>query len=154
MQASVKNGFAAQRGNSGFTLIEVMITVAIVGILAAIALPAYNEYLLRGQLTEANATLSEHRVKMEQFYQDNRTYTGACDAGTVATAPATTQHFSYSCTIAVDGQSYAVTATGLGGLAPVVLSIDQSNTRRTVAPPPGWAAPAGNCWVQKKSGQC
>jgi len=137
----------------GFTLIELMIAVAIVGILAAIAFPSYTQYLVRGRLTEATAILAGHRVKMEQFFQDNRTYTGACDAGTVATKPADTENFGYACNIP-DAQSYTITAAGLGGLAPVVLSIDQSNTRLTVAPPPGWAAPAGNCWVQKKSGQC
>jgi len=139
--------------NHGFTLIELMIAVAIVGILAAIAFPSYTQYLVRGRLTEATAILAGHRVKMEQFFQDNRTYTGACAAGTGATEPADTENFNYTCTIP-DAQSYTITAAGLGGLAPVVLSIDQSNTRLTVAPPPGWAAPAGNCWVQKKSGQC
>lgn len=137
----------------GFTLIELMITVAIVGILAAIAFPSYTQYLVRAKITEATATLAGHRVKMEQFFQDNRTYTGACAAGTVATTPPTTENFQYACVIP-DAQTYTITATGLGGLAPLVLSVDQSNTRRTVAPPPTWAAPAGNCWVQKKSGQC
>ncbi len=148
---------AAQRhhpiGNHGFTLIELMITVAIVGILAAIALPSYTQYLVRGKITEATATLAGHRVKMEQFFQDNRTYTGACAAGTGATTPPATENFVYACNIPT-AQTYTITATGQGGLVPLVLSIDQSNTRLTVAPPPGWAAPAGNCWVQKKSGQC
>ncbi|MGQ0579659.1 MAG: type IV pilin protein [Betaproteobacteria bacterium] len=137
----------------GFTLIELMIAVAIVGILSAIAYPSYTQYLVRGKLTEATATLAGHRVKMEQFFQDNRTYTGACAAGTGATEPADTENFNYTCTIP-DAQTYTISAAGLGGLAPVVLSIDQSNTRRTVTPPPGWTAPAGNCWVRKKSGQC
>jgi len=137
----------------GFTLIELMITVAIVGILAAIALPSYNQYLIRAKITEATATLAGHRVKMEQYFQDNRTYVGACAAGTVATEPPTTANFDYACNIP-DAQTYVISATGLGGLAPLALSVDQSNTRRTIAPPTGWTAPAGHCWVQKKSGQC
>ena len=137
----------------GFTLVELMIAVAIVGILSAIAFPSYTQYLVRGKITEATATLAGHRVKMEQFFQDNRTYTGACAAGTGATEPADTENFNYTCTIP-DAQTYTITAAGLGSLAPLVLSIDQSNTRRTVAPPPGWVAPAGNCWVQKKNGKC
>ncbi len=62
---------ATQRG---FTLIELMIIVAIVSILAAVALPAYGDYVRRGQLPEAFAGMSDLRVKMEQYYQDNRNY--------------------------------------------------------------------------------
>jgi len=138
----------------GFSLIELMVTVAIVGILAAIALPSYTQYVIRGKLTEATATLSGHRVKMEQFYQDNRVYTGACAAGTIATTPANTANFSYACSPVPAAETYTIRATGLGSMAPTVLSIDQSNVRRTNTPPAGWAPANGNCWIQKKSGQC
>ncbi len=153
MQAPAQKSLTAQSEIAGFTLIEVMIVVAIVGILAAIAMPSYNEYVLRGRLTEATSTLAGHRVKMEQFYQDNRTYTGACDAGSIAATPAATQYFTFGCTIP-DAETYSITATGQGSAAPTVLSIDQSNTRRTVTPPTGWTAPSGNCWIQRKSGSC
>ena len=63
------------RSNSGFTLIEVMITVAIVAILGAIAVPSYNEYVQRARITEATSALSDMRNKMEQYFQDNRTWT-------------------------------------------------------------------------------
>ncbi|HEX4984931.1 MAG TPA: type IV pilin protein [Burkholderiales bacterium] len=142
---------------AGFTIIEVMIVVGIVGILAAIAIPNYSDYLVRGRLVEAAATLSGHRVKMEQFYQDNRTYTNACAAGTVATAPATTEYFQYACNIAADGQSYTISATGLGSLSGFLFTIDQSNNRATTIS--GTAASKGytssaTCWVRKKPNLC
>ncbi len=58
----------------GFTLIELMITVAIVAILAAIALPSYRDYILRGQVVDATNGLAGMRADMERFFQDNRTY--------------------------------------------------------------------------------
>ncbi len=137
----------------GFTLIELMITVAIIAILAAIAIPSYAEYVRRGRITEAISALSGMRVKMEQYFQDNRTYAGACAAGTVAPAPADTTNFTYACG-GLGATAYTVTATGQGGLAGFAYSIDQSNVRSTVmAAPSTWPSNA-TCWVLKKDGSC
>ena len=65
---------SALASQGGFTLIEVMIVVAIVAILAAVALPAYGDYVRRGQLPEAFSGMADLRVKLEQYYQDNRSY--------------------------------------------------------------------------------
>jgi type IV pilus assembly protein PilE len=141
------------KAHQGFSLIELMIAVAIAAILAAVAIPAYRDYVIRGRLTDAYATLAAQRVRMEQYYQDMRSYTGACTAGTVAPAPADTPDFDYTCTIP-DGQSYTITATGLGSVAGFGFSIDQNNTRATTAVPANWTMPVGNCWARNKQGHC
>lgn len=62
---------------SGFTLIELMITVAIVGILAAIAYPSYVEYIERGRRNDAKAVLLEAAQYMERHFTQSGTYIGA-----------------------------------------------------------------------------
>ena len=54
--------------NAGFTLIETMITVAIIGILAAIALPSYQRYLTRGAVVDGQACLVTLKQRAERFY--------------------------------------------------------------------------------------
>ncbi|RFO97563.1 prepilin-type cleavage/methylation domain-containing protein [Rhodoferax lacus] len=136
----------------GFTLIEVMVTVAIIGILSAIAIPAYTDYILRGRITESVANLSDMRVKMEQFFQDNRTYVGACANGTVAPLPTATALFTFTCPT-LTASAYTVTATGAGSMSGFVFTIDQSNVRATTGVPTGWTT-STTCWVVKKDGSC
>ncbi len=66
----------------GFTLIELMIVVAIVGILAAIALPAYQDYLVRSRVSEPLARLAQAKTSVAEFYASrNSTPTSAVEAG-------------------------------------------------------------------------
>lgn len=145
-------------GNTrGFTIIEVMIVVVIVAILAAIAVPSYTDYVIRTKISEATSTLLAQRVKMEQYFQDNRTYVGACAAGTVAPIPNNTKYFRIACPT-LTATTYTVTATGGGpgdaSMAGFQYSIDQGNARVTVAVPAGWTLPAAQCWVTRKGGVC
>ncbi len=140
----------------GFTIIELMIAVAIVGILAAVAYPSYQQYVVRGKFAEATSRLAGDRVKLEQFYQDNRTYAdfaGVCVAGATRAAMPAGEHFDYACSIAADGQTYTLFATGRGATAGFEFTIDQSNNRRTTLVPADWVASA-NCWIQRKNGTC
>jgi type IV pilus assembly protein PilE len=65
----------------GFTLIELMIVVAIVGILAAIAYPSYQEYSLRAGRADGKAKLMEIIQAQERFYSQNQRYTATLDGG-------------------------------------------------------------------------
>ncbi|PLC04939.1 type 4 fimbrial biosynthesis protein [Variovorax sp. RO1] len=140
----MKAAAAQRRSLQGFTLIELMIVVAVIGILAAIALPSYNDYVRRGQLPAAFNGLSEYRVKMEQYYQDNRNYGGTnCADGTSGTGwntfPITKERFTFSCTLntrtGVSGeQSYTITAEGASGRATGhTYTINELGTRQTTA---------------------
>lgn len=140
--------------SSGFTLIEIMIVVAIIGILAAIAIPQYTDYITRSQLVEGHTGLSDFRVRMEQFYQDNRTYDGAGLGNCGAATPANATNFTYTCRST--GQGYTATATGSGGrVTGFVFTINETNVRQTTATPAGWAPATmpSNCFVTRK-GSC
>jgi type IV pilus assembly protein PilE len=138
----------------GFTLIEVMVVVAIVAILAAVGLPAYNDHITRSKLSEATANLGTLRVQMEQYFQDNRTYVGGpCTPGTGSDI----KYFAYTCSAGEPtATTYRVKATGAAtqGMNGFTLSIDQNNVKRTEAVPAGWSAPATNCWILRKQGSC
>src|SRR6267378_8151432 len=102
---------------TGFTLIELMITVAIIAILAAVAIPNYTDYVKRGKLTEATSTLLSMRTKMEQYFQDNRSYTtpGApvlapCTAGSSVPVPPL-KYFNITCPVTTATQ-YTIQADG------------------------------------------
>jgi type IV pilus assembly protein PilE len=144
------------RRATGFTLIEVLIVVAIVGFLAAIAFPAYTSYIQRSKIAEAVANLSDMRVKLEQHFLDNRTYKGACAAGSVAPKPAgdNAKYFDYEC--ALDDTTYVISAKGKAAhaLTGLEYTINERNERKTISVPTGWTAPASSCWALKKDGSC
>lgn len=138
----------------GFTLIELMITLAIVAILSAIAVPQYSDYIRRGNLVDATNTLSDARVRMEQFYADNRTYAGAGTGGCGITI-VKPEKFTATCAVNNGGQGYLVTSTGDAGsiVAGFAYSIDQANTRTTISWGSNWGAvPAYGAtrWLIKK----
>ena len=140
----------------GFTLIELMIAVAIIGILSAIALPAYNDYILRGKLIEASTTLSTLRANMEQYYQDNRTYVnGTAPITSACGALPTLKNFTLTCPTQT-ATAYTITATGKGTVpSTFIYTIDQTGAQ-TSKVSTAWdsSGTTYQCWIMKKGGTC
>lgn len=144
----------------GFTLIEVMITVAVIAILAAVALPSYFDYVTRSRLVEARANLADMRTRFEQFFLDNRTYPASCVAASATPSatqirlPGNAKFFSYTCDT-LSATTYRVIATDIfsSGAPKFTFTVNEQNLRRTTAAPTGWAAPR-DCWISRKSGDC
>jgi type IV pilus assembly protein PilE len=143
------------KANLGFTLIELMITVAIIGILASIALPAYQNYVQRGKVSEATSTLAEMRVKLEQYYQDNRHYgSTATTCGVTLPTGTAAKYFAYECTWNAGGtnQSFIVTATGRAeqGMSGYKYTIDETNAKTSEV----LGGTGATCWLTKKGEIC
>lgn len=136
----------------GFTIIEVLTVVAIIGVLASIALPAYGNYVTRGKIPDATSNLASKRVLMEQFFQDNHTYVAAPACNNDATS---SKYFTFTC--AATASSYTIKATGTGTMAGFVYTIDQSNTKTSTITVPAkakWVANSASCWIINTGGQC
>ena len=130
----------------GFSLIELMIVVAVIAILSTIVLPAYGDYVKRGKLVDGTAQLSDGRVKIEQFFQDNRTYVGA-DAS--PPCPASTKYFAITCEN-LTVSTYSIVATGQGTVSGFNYWINQANVKGSATP---WGD-GGTCWIMRKGDSC
>lgn len=144
---------------SGFTLMELMITVAIIGILASVAAPAYTDYLLRAKLTEAFNALSDSRIKMEQFFQDNRRYATTAGGTTCPTiaVPSNLKHFTVGCAVtaatSTADESYLLTATGITGSPTATFAYTISSNARATSGTK-WGNTSTSCWISKSGGDC
>ena len=159
----------ARRREAGFTLIELMITVAIVGILAAVALPAYMKYVARGKLVSMTNTLAAARTAMEQFYQDNRQYTSVTVGSSTLLSPCSdttkwiksydSNTWALSCpTATLTTTTYTLTATATSGaINGASYSVDQTNLMKTNSFPTSWGsvpASGSGCWLLKIGDSC
>lgn len=145
----------------GFTLIEIMIVVAIIAILAAIVMPSYSRYVQRGRLTEATSKLADLRTKMEQYFQDKRNYGISGTGCGVPVAANNSGYFTFTCyltsdptvTTQADDQSFVLHAVGISTMAGFEYTIDQSSAKRTPSFIGGSGLPAA-CWLLRAGDSC
>ncbi|MCW2294385.1 type IV pilus assembly protein PilE [Pseudomonas sp. BIGb0408] len=110
-------GLSVRRnGQAGFTLIEMMVVVVIVGILAAIAYPNYTQYVQRGHRTEGQALLNDAAARQERYFNQNNAYvTAAADIGklgmNLSSNRSATGKYVFSVSKADGDGGYTLTAT-------------------------------------------
>ncbi|SOD28100.1 type IV pilus assembly protein PilE [Variovorax sp. YR752] len=107
-----------KRKTGGFTLIELMITVAIVAILAAVALPSYRQYVVRSKRSAAQAQMMDIANRQQQFLLANRSYADktALTASGYALPAEVNSNYSYDIVLTTTGvPGYTLTLTPIGG---------------------------------------
>lgn len=134
--------------SSGFTLIEILITIAIVAILGAIAMPSYTAYVQRSRVPAGLDALSSYFTRMEQRFQDAGSYASGTDCA--VSLPSAT-NYTITCSLTGGGTGYLATASGSGPISGYAFTINHQGTRTTTAHPKG--LPGSNCW-SIRGGQC
>lgn len=142
--------------SKGFTLIELMVTVAIIGILAAIAYPSYRDYVLRGQVVDATNGLAVMRADMERYFQDNRTYAEVGSVKPPCDPASTVGAFTLSCDGTPTATAYSIKAVGSGTTSAFTYKVNQKNVRSTEIGSTGGYGWTGctSAWVTKRGQTC
>lgn len=134
----------------GFTLVELMVVIAIISLLASIALPAYTDYVIRSKIQDATSALANKRIQIEQYFQDNRSYV---DAPACANDTTTSSLFDFSCSVET-ATTFTLGATGKNSMAGFSYDINQAGVRTSTISASGWAGSSTACWITKKGGGC
>ncbi|HAT1596929.1 TPA: type IV pilin protein [Legionella pneumophila] len=120
---------------SAFTLVEVLISMVIIGILVSIAYPSYLQYILKSRRADAHATLTQDQIILERCYSQNFSYAAAC--GALPAFPQTTPNGYYTINISnLTATTYTLTATPVGTQTKdtecASMSINQANVKTAV----------------------
>ena len=107
------------KNNDGFTLVELMIVVAIIGVMSAIAYPSYTSYMNKSGRADAKVGLARIADKQERYYLQNNTYATTTELLGLGTPPWITDEGYYSITIddGADTSGFTATASALSGQA-------------------------------------
>jgi type IV pilus assembly protein PilE len=132
------------RPSRGFTLIELMIAMAVLAILTAVALPSYTAYVQRSRVPVALDALSAYSTRLEQRYQDTGSYTDGAGGCWGLASVGAAKDFTMSCSLGSGGQAFTATETGSGKMSGYTYTLDSSGVRKTTAHPNG--TPSTNCW--------
>lgn len=138
----------------GFTLIELMIVVAVVGIIAAVAVPNYIDYVRRGNVTDMTSAMSDAKLRVEQRYADTRNYNIAAVCAAAAVTITDTTNHTISCVspIADDYQTYIITGTGKASIDGFVYTVNEVGAKASAIGAPWGGGTVGGRWVMKKGG--
>jgi type IV pilus assembly protein PilA len=131
----------------GFTLIELLVVILIIGILAAIALPAFLGQREKAQDTEAKTAVRTAATAMKTYYTDNQTYVGATPAELQKIEPSLAQ--GQGSTLAITSptvNSYTVTVTSKTGNKFNVIEASGGTATRTCTTASNAGCPAGGNW--------
>jgi len=121
------------RKSRGFTLIELMIVVAIVGILAAIAYPSYQGHLRKGHRADAQAYLMDLAQRQQQYITDNRAYAGDVNSLSAPVPNSVAGFYTVQITPGATPPTFVITATAIGTQTPDGnLSIDNTGAKAPV----------------------
>jgi type IV pilus assembly protein PilE len=125
----------------GFTLVEVMITVAIIGILSSVAYPSYVDYIVRANRSEGLRELVRIANLQEQHYVDNRSYTAVMTDLGLDADPFLTENGHYSIDATVVNDTFTLIATAKGTQASKDTSCGTISITDT-----GKKTPVSICW--------